>query len=118
MLSLSTAPAALSLQRGVGVLTAQLDHSVDAIEAVELFRAKVAAIPNVLKTPGVDVEVSTFTLAGPVLTIRPYCHNDNYWQVFFDTNRAIIEVCGDNGFPAPKQHYGVAGGMPVPVAAK
>jgi small conductance mechanosensitive channel len=39
-----------------------------------------------------------------VLAVRPYCHNDHYWQVYFDTNRAICEVSGDAGFPAPQQH--------------
>ena len=30
------------------------------------------------------------------LVVRPYCHNDNYWQVFFDTNRVIAETMQAN----------------------
>jgi small conductance mechanosensitive channel len=40
-------------------------------------------------------------LAGPVLAVRPFCNNKDYWQVFFDTNRAIQEVCATAGYPAP-----------------
>ena len=45
-----------------------------------------------------------FNLAGPLLAVRPYCHNNDYWQVYFDTNRAIREVFGIAGFPIPEQH--------------
>ncbi|HTS24361.1 MAG TPA: hypothetical protein VMH81_00685 [Bryobacteraceae bacterium] len=34
-----------------------------------------------------------------MLAVRPYCHNDHYWQVYFDTNMAIREVPGDGSFP-------------------
>jgi small conductance mechanosensitive channel len=37
----------------------------------------------------------------PVLAVRPYCHTDHYWQVYFDTNRTIREALGAAGFPAP-----------------
>ena len=47
-------------------------------------------------TPAPDVVLFDFTLAGPVLAVRPYTHNDNYWQVYFDTNEMIVRVCGGN----------------------
>jgi small conductance mechanosensitive channel len=50
------------------------------------------------------VEILTFTPLGPVLAVRPYCHNDHYWQVYFDTNRSIFEAGGEGNFPAPRQH--------------
>ena len=61
---------------------------------------RIAAIPNVLAEPRVDVEILDFTLVGPVLAVRPYCHNDHYWQVYFDTNRMIREALAEAGFPA------------------
>ena len=45
-----------------------------------------------------------------MLAVRSYCHNDHYGQVYFDTNRAIREVGGDAGFPAPQQHVFVRSG--------
>lgn len=89
-------------------LAAQLDHSVDVQRAMTLLRARLAQIPNVMPEPAPVVEVLTFTLAGPVLCVRPFCHNDHYWDVYFATNAAIVEVCGAAGFPAPEQHFRVA----------
>jgi small conductance mechanosensitive channel len=40
-----------------------------------------------------------------MLAVRPYCHTDHYWQVYFDTNRVIRESFGDAQFPVPEQHY-------------
>ena len=38
---------------------------------------------------------------GPRLAVRPYTHTDNYWQVYFETNRMIVDLLGSNGFPNP-----------------
>ena len=89
-------------------LTAQLAHSVDHSDAIKRLEAKLATIPNVLPTPAPDVEILTFNLAGPVLAVRPYCHNDDYWQVYFDTNRAIREEFGAAGYGVPEQHYRIS----------
>jgi small conductance mechanosensitive channel len=85
-------------------LKAQLDHSVDHAQAIKLLKEHLAKIPNVLAEPAPDVEILEFNLAGPVLAVRPYVHNDNYWQVYFDTNRVIRETFGEAGFPVPEQH--------------
>jgi small conductance mechanosensitive channel len=82
-------------------LKCQLSGAADHQAAMALLREKIATIPNVLPEPKVDVEILDFTLVGPVLAVRPYCHNDNYWQVYFDTNRMIREALGEAGFPAP-----------------
>jgi small conductance mechanosensitive channel len=50
------------------------------------------------------VEILDFNLAGPVLAVRPYCHTDHYWQVYFDTNKVIRESFGAAKFPVPEQH--------------
>jgi small conductance mechanosensitive channel len=81
--------------------TAQLAGGVDHAEAIARFRAAVAAIPNVLESPAPDVSLLDMNLVGPVIAVRPYCHNDHYWQVYFDTNDAIIRTCRDAGWPAP-----------------
>lgn len=82
-------------------LKCQLSGAADHRQAMQLLREKVGAIPNVLMEPAVDVEILDFTLVGPVLAVRPYCHNDHYWQVYFETNRVIREALADAGFPAP-----------------
>jgi small conductance mechanosensitive channel len=98
-------------------LKAQLNHSVDHDAAVCLLKERLAKIPNVSSTPEPDVEILEFNLAGPVLAVRPYCHNNHYWQVYFDTNRAIREVFGIAGFPIPEQHVVVRNGIPVSVGS-
>ena len=82
-------------------LKCQLSGAADHTAAMALLREKIAAIPNVLAEPKVDVEILDFTLVGPVLAVRPYCHTDNYWQVYFDTNKTIRESLAEAGFPAP-----------------
>lgn len=88
-------------------LQAQLHHDVEHTEAIALLKAKISQIPNVLANPAPDVEILTFNLAGPVLAVRPYCNNDHYWQVYFDTNKTIRETFGQAGYPVPEQRYTV-----------
>jgi len=82
-------------------LKCQLPGSADHVAAMELLREKLAAVPNVLADPAVQVEILEFNLVGPVLAVRPFCHNDHYWQVYFDGNRTIRESLAAAGFPAP-----------------
>lgn len=83
--------------------TAQLNGSVDVHGAIALLKKKLLTIPNVLTTPAPDVEILDFNLLGPVLAVRPYTHNDNYWQVYFDTNKMLRDCFGEAGYPAPEQ---------------
>jgi small conductance mechanosensitive channel len=92
-------------------LKAQLNHGVDHKAAIGLLKERLAKIPNVKSDPAPDVEILEFNLAGPVLAVRPYCHTDHYWQVYFDANRAIREGFGAAGFPVPEQHLVVRDGV-------
>ena len=85
--------------------TAQLAHSVDADDAIRRLREALVKIPNVVATPAPDVEIIDFNAMGPVLAVRPYTHTDNYWQVYFDTNKLIRETFGAAGYPVPEAHY-------------
>jgi small conductance mechanosensitive channel len=58
------------------------------------------------------VEVLEFSERGPRAGGPPYTHTDNYWQVYFDTNRMIVDVLGSNGFPVPR----IPGAMADPLA--
>jgi len=81
--------------------TAQLAGSVDPIDAIARFRAAVVKIPNVAEAPAPEVSLLDMNLVGPVIDVRPYTQNDHYWQVYFDTNEAIIRVAREAGWPAP-----------------
>lgn len=92
-------------------VTAQIAHEVNHQEASNLLKGALVKIPHVLGEPAPDVEILQFTPAGPLLAVRPYCSNEHYWQVFFDTNRLIRELFTDAGYPIPEQHYAVRRGL-------
>lgn len=98
-------------------LTAQLDHGTDVRDAIARLREKLVAIPNVSTEMVPEVDVLTFTLAGPVLAVRPYTHNDFYWQVYFDTNLAIRDIGAEAGYEVPEQHFQVRTAPLAPPAA-
>jgi len=83
-------------------LVAQLDNSADVARAIALLREGLQRVPNQFEGMTADVEVLEFSERGPRLAVRPYTHTSHYWQVYFDTNRMIVEVLGNNGFPVPR----------------
>lgn len=82
--------------------SAKIANGVDPRDAIERLRPAIAAIANVEKTPAPDIEILNFTPEGPLLAVRPYTHTDHYWQVWFDTNRTIVEVFTTAGYPVPQ----------------
>ena len=63
-------------------LTAQAPAVDRRRDTVNRLASVVKQIPNVLAQPAPRVEILTFSAAGPVLTVRPYCRNEHYWQVY------------------------------------
>ncbi len=80
-------------------LTAQIGGAADPQMAIARLTDRLKKIPNVAVNPAPEVSILSFTPFGPVLAVRPYCHNDHYWQVYFDANMGIREVLGDGAFP-------------------
>lgn len=83
---------------------AQIDHTVDPADAIARLKARLPSIPNVLADPSPDVEILDFNALGALLAVRPYCHTDHYWQVWFDTNRVIREEFSQAGYAVPAAH--------------
>jgi small conductance mechanosensitive channel len=109
-------------------LAAQLAGGTDVHKAMMLLKVAVSRVANVNTSPGPDVEILEFNEFGPKLAVRPYCNNNHYWQVFFDTNKAIADTLGAAGFPvatrpvriypvesvaAPATLHPAAGAMPA-----
>src|SRR5262249_17429501 len=93
-------------------LKAQLAHSVDVHDAIAKLRERLPKIAHVEKDPAPSVDLLEFTPMGPALavppsvpTVRPFVHNDHYWDVYFATNEAIVEVCSKAGYAVPEQHF-------------
>ncbi|MBU9416135.1 mechanosensitive ion channel family protein [Burkholderia multivorans] len=83
-------------------LTAKIANGVDAVEAINRLKAAVQKIPNVLTDPAPDVGVLQFTPEGPLLFVRPSTQPANYWQVYCDTHRVILETFRDAQYPTPE----------------
>ncbi len=88
-------------------LKAQLAHGADHNKAIQILSKELANIANVISDPAPSVELLEFNLAGPVLAVRPFCHNDHYWPTYFATNKVIRESLGAAGFATPQTHHHV-----------
>jgi small conductance mechanosensitive channel len=91
-------------------LVAQLSHGDDHRAAISMLKEKLARIPHVVQSPAPEVDIIHFTMAGPVLAVRPYCHTNHYWQVYFEANLLIRE----GGFSVPETHMRVINAVPAP----
>jgi len=90
-------------------LTAQISGGAAPNLAISQLKERLAKVANVCNSPAPEVTILTFTPFGPVLAVRPFCHNDHYWQVYFDSNMVIREVLGAAAFPAPAYPVAVSG---------
>src|SRR6185436_16813386 len=87
--------------------TAQLAFGVDPLDAIARLKAELAAIPNVIADPAPEVDILDFNERGTQLAVRPFCHTDHYWQVYFDTNALIARIFGAAGYPGPFTRHDV-----------
>jgi len=75
-----------------GASTSPRNSSVDLLDSIGRLRDEVRRVPNVLADPAPSVEILNYNAAGSVVTVRPYCNSEHYWQVYFDTNRLISRL--------------------------
>jgi small conductance mechanosensitive channel len=73
-------------------LAAPLAHSQDPHSTIAQLRLGLGAIPNVLNDPAPSVTILSYAPWGCMLAVRPSCHNDHYWQVYFDTNQPEVPI--------------------------
>ena len=85
-------------------LKCQIANGVDPQDAIARLGRRVSQVANVIKSPSVQVEIIEFNAAGCLIGVRPFCNNSDYWQVYFDTNKAIAEVGATAGWPVPAPH--------------
>ncbi len=95
---------------------AKVANGVDVQDAIARLRPVIAALPNVVQAPAPDIEILEFTPEGPKLCVRPYTNNQHYWQVYFDTHKAIVDTFGAAGYPIPETPMSYRG-LPPPAAA-
>ena len=78
-------------------VTVQLMPGTDPEAVTMRLRHRLRQIPHLLDAPAPVVEILSFNIVGtavaPVLAVRPCCRHEHYAQVYFDTTRAIQEIC-------------------------
>ncbi|MFZ6751488.1 mechanosensitive ion channel family protein [Undibacterium sp. Ren11W] len=85
-------------------LKCQIANGVNPQEAIALLKTHVAKVANLSSAAEPSIEILEFNAAGTVLGVRPFCNNKDYWQVYFDTNKAIANACAEAGWPVPAPH--------------
>ncbi len=85
-------------------LRAQIAHGVNPLKAIDALRPAVEAVPNLVPEPKPLIDILEFNERGTLLVVRPFCHNQHYWQVLFDTNRAIAAALNIKTFPVPAEY--------------
>jgi len=76
---------------------APLPNTVDPVQVINLLKPHLEKIPHVLTKPEPVVEILQLSRDATTLTVRPYCKNKDYWQVYFDTTKMVRMVLIDAG---------------------
>ncbi len=63
---------------------------------------------KVSKTVAPTVAISKITEEGITLVIRPYCHADDYWGVYFDTTAFLYQLSCEKVIEIPEKRLTVA----------
>jgi small conductance mechanosensitive channel len=85
-------------------LRAQIAHGVHPADAIARLTPAIRAIANIASEPLPLISILEFNAFGTLLVVRPFCHTNHYWQVYFDTNKAISDVFAAAGYPVPSQY--------------
>jgi small conductance mechanosensitive channel len=78
---------------------ARVAMGLDVSEALKRIGEAIVTVRNVMNDPRPEVEISKFTVEGPLIVVRAYTHNDHYWQVYFDITRIIERELGRAIYP-------------------
>jgi small conductance mechanosensitive channel len=85
-------------------LKCQIANGVNPQEAITRLQAHIGTVANLTTKTRPSIEILEFNAAGTLLGVRPFCNNKDYWQVYFDTNKAIANACAEAGWPVPAPH--------------
>jgi small conductance mechanosensitive channel len=76
-------------------LTARVPRGMHPAPVQQWIAGRLAAIPKVMTDPAPMVAILEVNQDGAVLAVRPFCHHDHYWQVYFDTNRMLADLAAE-----------------------
>ncbi|SNR16752.1 mechanosensitive ion channel family protein [Tenacibaculum jejuense] len=62
----------------------------------EIIKTALANVNNILTEPETEIGIETFDSHSIELTIRPYVHPEDFWQVTFDTHETVKKAFSDH----------------------
>jgi small conductance mechanosensitive channel len=82
-------------------LTMRVPRGTHPAPVMKRVAERVARFPNVMTDPAPVVEILEIGDTGAIVAVRPFCHHDHYWQVYFDTTRMLADVVAELPPPPP-----------------
>lgn len=70
-------------------LSVNMPYSESFPRIEQIINEALADVPNVLQDPAPEIGIETFDSHYIQLTVRPYTHPDHFWDVTFDSHKAI-----------------------------
>ncbi|MFZ1686161.1 MAG: mechanosensitive ion channel domain-containing protein [Flavobacteriales bacterium] len=80
-----------------------MGHDMSLLKAREVLVASMKKNPNVLLTPEPSVTVNKINQDGVELAVRPWCHPDQYWDVYFGVYEEGREALITAGIKGPQR---------------
>ena len=84
--------------------TVSVEYGSDYAKVQKTIKAIIAADSRILKTPEPFVALSALSASSVDFVVRVWGKNADYWDIYFDTNRAVYETFNKEGiaFPFPQ----------------
>ncbi|WP_261874813.1 small-conductance mechanosensitive channel MscS [Vibrio rarus] len=87
--------------------TRRIDHVIgvsygaDLRKAEQVIRQALEADERLLKDKGIQIGVLALADSSVNFVVRPWCRTEDYWDVYFDTLKAIKIALDENGIEIP-----------------
>lgn len=82
-------------------MTTGVGYEDDLDKAIKTTMAVVTSHPKVLKDPAPQVAVTEMADSSVNFVVRPWCKTEDYWDVFFDLQKAIKQAYDREGISIP-----------------
>ncbi|MBL4770669.1 MAG: mechanosensitive ion channel [Planctomycetes bacterium] len=82
-------------------MTFGIGYGDDMNKAMSIMQSILAADERVLKDPSPDIACAEHGESSVNFVCRPYVHPDHYWDVWFDTHKAVKEQFDAQGISIP-----------------
>ena len=85
-------------------LTFGVSYDSDIKQTKQVLMSAINATEKVLKDPTPTVDVSELADSSVNFAVRPWCHPDDYWDVYFETTENVKNALDAAGIEIPYPH--------------